>query len=158
MNDASSRARRAPVFPIILAVAAILLFALGFWAGRAGPKAEVAELTTQLEGAREEAAQATRSRDEAVARLAVRDAQAAVVQAGVELERRNFGLVETHLQRAAARLGEVDGAAVGLDPQRLAGLRDRIGGTRIAVTNDLATQRQTLQALTEEVDALLPTR
>ncbi|MGY6517819.1 MAG: hypothetical protein ACXIUZ_03805 [Lysobacteraceae bacterium] len=150
--------RSFPILPVVIVVAAIVLFAVGWWRGGAAPKAQVQQLTAELESSRESAADAGRERDQARALVTLREAQVAVLQANMELDRRNFGTASDHVQRAARLVGEVDAAQLSIDASRLARLQADLEGTDLSLATDLSQQRDQLMRLTGEINAIAAAR
>ncbi|MBS7456318.1 hypothetical protein [Coralloluteibacterium stylophorae] len=151
-----ARRRKSPVLPIVALVVAVVLFGLGFWLGRAGPAAEVESLTTELADARAAGRDAQRQQAVVEDWLQLREAQLTVQGAAEELDRRNFGSAEDRIKQAAAALGDIDAEAMGIDRQRLEQLRQRMESITLAVTPDLQPQRERVQQLSAQLDALAP--
>lgn len=150
--------RKLPIVPIIIIVAAIVLFAIGWWRGGAAPKAQVEQLTSELSASRDSATTAQRERDEARAGMILREAQVALLQANMELDRRNFGIANGHIERAGERLGTIDAAALSLDETRLDALREELGRTNLNLATDLAEQRAQLNRLADEINDIVAAR
>jgi hypothetical protein len=150
--------RSFPILPVVIVVAAIVLFAVGWWRGGAAPKAQVQQLTTQLESSQESAAEAGRERDQARALVTLREAQVAVLQANMELDRRNFGTASDHVERAARLVGEIDAGQLSIDAPRLARLQADLEGTNLSLATDLSEQREHLMRLTGEINAIAAAR
>lgn len=154
----SDSERKVPIIPIVIIVAAIVLFAIGWWRGGAAPKAQVQQLTAQVEASREASEAAQRERDEARATIILREAQLAMLEANMELDRRNFGIANDHIERAGRRLAEVDASALSLSEQRLERLREDIAATNLNLATDLAEQRAHLNRLAAAINDLATER
>lgn len=150
--------RKLPIVPIIIIVAAIVLFAIGWWRGGVAPKAQVQQLTNELSQSRESGATAQRERDEARAGMTLREAQVALLQANMELDRRNFGIANEHIERAGERLATIDAAALTLDEARLQALREELARTNLNLATDLAEQRAHINRLADEINDIVSTR
>lgn len=150
--------RKLPIVPIILVVAAIVLLSLAWWRGGAGPRAEVTQLNTELVQSRDAASSAQMEREEIRATLTLREAQLALLEANMELDRRNFGIANQHIERAAERLGEIDADALSLDAARLESLREELAGTNLNLATDLAEQRAQLMRLAGDINNLATNR
>jgi hypothetical protein len=150
--------RKLPIVPIIIIVAAIVLFAIGWWRGGAAPKAQVEQLTTELSESRDSTTAAQRQRDQARAGMTLREAQVALLQANMELDRRNFGTANEHIERAGERLATIDAATLTLDEARLEALREELAHTNLNLATDLAEQRSHLNRLAAEINDIAATR
>lgn len=150
--------RKLPIVPIIIIVAAIVLFAIGWWRGGAAPKAQVEQLTTELSESRDSASAAQRERDEARAGRTLREAQVALLQANMELDRRNFGIANEHIERASERLASIDSTTLSLDEARLQALREELAQTNLNLATDLAEQRAQLNRLAGEINDIAAPR
>ena len=150
--------RKLPIVPIIIIVAAIVLFAIGWWRGGVAPKAQVQQLTSELSQSRESDAAAQRERDEARAGMTLREAQVALLQANMELDRRNFGIANEHIERAAERLATIDAATLTLDEARVQALREELAQTNLNLATDLAEQRAHLSRLADEINDIVAAR
>lgn len=155
MSAESGSASRNKLWWVVL-VTIVVVFAIGWWAGRAGPQARVAELTVELAESRVAAAHAEQARVQAAAWVGLLQAQSQVMQAAIELDQRNFGIANRHVAEARQALAGVDVAVLGLDAGQVSALKAALDDTDLAVAADLAGQRQALVGLIERIQALLP--
>lgn len=150
--------RKLPIVPIILVVVVIVLLALAWWQGGAAPRAEVTQLNTELVQTHDAQARAEMEREEIRATLTLREAQVALLEANMELDRRNFGIANQHIERAAERLGEINAETLSLDATLLESLREELAGTNLNLATDLAEQRAQLTRLAGEIHDLATDR
>ncbi len=137
-------------------VAVVIVFAIGWWTGRAGPQTRVGELTAELAAvqARAETAEAENAR--ALARIGLLQTQLQLMQAAIELDQRNFGIANRQVVAAREALAGVDIDVLGLDAEQVQALKAALADTDLTVATDLAAQRQVLVELIARVQALLP--
>ncbi len=138
---------------IIGSVVAVLVgasgFAAGYWYGGRRYAEQNMALTIQWQAAQKNIAAA-----ENLSHLM--RARVALYQAAAELDQRNFGTANAHLQRAVAALKVVDGSAVGIDRADLDGLRDAMAKANINVAVDLEAQRREILDFGNQLDKLMP--
>jgi len=151
-----SRRRRETV-PHEGAVVLIVLsgaYLFGFQRGHAGVSAERANHAAQLRKVETQAAstQAGMAKVQSLADLTA--ARCALLQAVLDLDQRNFGTANSHLREAARLAGGLDAAAGGVDAARLGNLRSELAATDLNVVGDLATERQKVLALADEMTAI----
>lgn len=159
-TDTSSRSSDARKILMIVIVTAIVVAAALYFFGLHQGRGELATQKAQYEqriGSVEQAAQ----RDKAA--LAAADnriqfllARGGVYRTAVDLDERNFGTANTHLQQAAAHLGKVAGNDGGLDAQKIAALRSELSNTNINVATDLEAQRGKVLRFGQRLDAMSP--
>lgn len=153
-NEPSSFLTPGRVRALIALILVVVIAGAGWWFGRSGPTAEVAQLNQELEQARAQLEASERLRDETIAAAELRKAHIELLEALNELDRRNFGMVDGHLDRARSHLAEVDAEAMGIDAAALASLRQELEGVTLSVAADLNEQRQRLLSFDAQVRAL----
>lgn len=164
MNDIESagpetkpaKAKRTLIIIVVAVAVAAAMYGVGWWQGRAQLAAQKADFERQLQDVRGELEQ---TRDElAVAenRGRLMQALAALYRTTVDLDQRNFGIANTHLQEAADALGQIKDASGGLDLEQLSELRTEIEETDINVAVDLEDQRTMVVGFANELEALIP--
>jgi len=135
---------------ILVAVLAVVLsYFIGLRQGRADLKARQTEFQNQLSGLQQKAA-ATENRN------LLLTARLNLYRTVMDLDQRNFGLANTHLQGSSAALSRVDPAAIGVDPARLEGIRREMAEIGINVADNLEDQRNRILALVGQVEGLEP--
>jgi len=143
------------VVPLVVVVAAAL-YAFGLQRGRAQLETQRADFEGRL--ASVEQARSAAEQRLAVMRniLSLREAETTLLRAGVELDRRNFGLANDRLRAASEALGRIVDPAGGVSLQQLAALRDDIDRLDINVAVNLEQQRGEVLALADRLGALVP--
>lgn len=146
MDDTENTSFMTPgrVRALLIIVVVLLIAGAGWWFGRSGPTAEVAQLSQELEQARAQVQASERLRDETVAAAELQKAHIELLEALNELDRRNFGMVDGHLDRARSHLAKVDAEVLGIDAEALASLRQELEDVTLSVAADLNEQRQRL--------------
>ena len=76
-------------------------------------------------------------------------------QAAVELDRRNFGVAQDYLNRAALALEQNDLSASGVDANAVEELRQNLREMPLMVANDIGDQRNSIIATAEQLDRAL---
>lgn len=143
---------RVRVMLVLLAV--IVIAGAGWWFGRSGPTAQIAQLNEELVQARTQLEASERLRDETIAAAELRKAHIELLEGLNELDRRNFGMVDGHLERTRSHLAKVDAEALGIDAAALASLRQELEGVSLSVSADLNEQRQKLLGFDAQIRAL----
>lgn len=144
---------------LIVAAVGLVLALVAFGIGRlAGHAALTAEVEQRDEGLAERDKELSEVR-EALARTKLRGsllgAYAAMYRAIGELDRRNFGLANESIERAANALSEVEAHRLGLDKGELAELQATVKGLRLEVDGDLAQQREHLFDIAGQLDRMV---
>jgi hypothetical protein len=153
-NETNSFLTPGRVRALIALILVVVIAGAGWWFGRSGPTAEVAQLNQELEQARAQLEASERLRDETIAAAELRKAHIELLEGLNELDRRNFGMVDGHLDRARSHLAKVDAEALGIDAAALASLRQELEGVTLSVSADLNEQRQKLLGFDAQVRAL----
>jgi hypothetical protein len=162
MNDSTSTPAAPPskVKRILIGIAAALvlaaiLYGVGLSQGRAqlaaqktGYDGQIQRLQAQVDVGKKELAAAQNG-----TRLV--QARAGLYRTALDLERRNFGTANTHLQESAAMLGQVQGGG-NLDIARLGALKENLAKTDINVATDLEGQRKQMLDFARQVEDLTP--
>lgn len=84
----------------------------------------------------------------------IRDAQAHLYEAAIELERRNFGTAHTNLKEAGTALASIPNPG---NDVRVARLQQAIGELDLTVVTDVSTQRDQVLALAQQAGELVST-
>lgn len=135
----------------ILALAVVAFF-LGYFMAR-GP---VGELRAHVEAAEARTEAAEERADLAVSRAALMEALSLDYRAVLDLDARNFGTANDHLQNSASVLADVDTSLI--DGAGVASLRRRMEATDVNVALDLQQQREKLLGFARELQGLIPDR
>jgi len=143
---------RVRVLLVLLVV--IVIAGAGWWFGRSGPTAQVAELNQELEQARTQLEASERLRDETIAAAELQKAHIELLEALNELDRRNFGMVDGHLENVRTHLAKVDADVLGIDADALASLRQDLADVTLSVAADLNEQRTRLLGFDTRLRAL----
>lgn len=153
-TEKTSFLTRGRVRALLVLLLVIVIAGAGWWFGRSGPTAEVAQLNQELEQARAQVLASERLRDETVAAAELQKAHIELLEALNELDRRNFGMVDGHLDRSRAHLAKVDAEVLDIDAEALAALRQELEDVTLSVTADLHEQRQRLLGFDARIRAL----
>jgi len=153
-NEKTSFLTPGRVRALIVLVLVIVIAGAGWWFGRSGPTAEVAQLNQELEQARAQVLASERLRDETIAAAELQKAHIELLEALNELDRRNFGMVDGHLDQVRAHLAKVDAEILGIDAEALAALRQDLENVTLSVAADLNEQRQRLLGFDTRLRAL----
>jgi hypothetical protein len=137
-------------------VVAVALYAFGAQKGRA-------QLETQRVDFEERLASAGRALTSAEQRLAVlrnvkalQQAEIALFESAVELDRRNFGTANEHIRKAGTLLARIEDPAGGLSLEQIALLGEDIGLLDINVAVNLEDQRARVLGLAARLRDLIP--
>lgn len=153
-NEKTSFLTPGRVRALIVLVLVIVIAGTGWWFGRSGPTAEVAQLNQELEQARAQVLASERLRDETIAAAELQKAHIELLEALNELDRRNFGMVDGHLDQVRTHLAKVDAEILGIDAEALAALRQDLEDVTLSVAADLNEQRQRLLGFDTRLRAL----
>ena len=137
------------ILGIVAVIVALLLFALGYFLGRA----PVAALRTQADQARQGLASAQ-------VRADVQSARAYLYQSAADLDLRNFGTANSDLAAAGQNMGQVvkrlDTAGVTGDvAQQLQKLQKQVSGTNLSVAVNLQRQRDQVLGFAKQATQLV---
>ena len=133
---------------LVLILGAILYF-VGLQAGKAQLAAQAAKFGVERNGLQSQITTAQSERDAALNRAFLNQARAALYRAAIDLDARNFGTANTHLQEAATALGPVR------SPDTSA-LQQQISATDLNVAVNLSDQRKKVLGFAEQLNALTP--
>lgn len=153
-NEKTSFLTPGRVRALLVLLLVVVIAGTGWWFGRSGPTAEVAQLNVELEQARAQVEASERLRDETIAAAELQKAHIELLEALNELDRRNFGMVDGHLDRVRAHLAKVDAEILGIDAEALAALRQDLEDVTLSVAADLNEQRQRLLGFDTRLRAL----
>lgn len=151
----SSPTIRAIVFGVLIAlVLGAIAYFVGLSQGRAQLDAQktahdqrISAIQAELRGAQSELTTANIRRH-------VMEARAALYRTLVDLDQRNFGTANEHLQEAALALGRISQGSNGVPVQQIDSLRTVIARTDINVATNLQQQRAQVLDLAAQLDAL----
>lgn len=160
--------KRTRVMLIGLPLAAIGFAVAGFVFGHLQSQPAIAEAERRVEEARSEQAEADRAAEARAGRLraqleaarealTARQARLSLLEARRELaiaiddlDQRNFGLAQTHVDTAAERLAEPEAPS-----EELVRLRGAVAAYDLEVSANLQTTRNTLRDFASDLDAML---
>ena len=143
MTETGSRSGgwRTKLWGVLIAIlVGAALFGVGWWEGRQG----VGAVKDQLAATE---AQLAHARD----RAAVAQAEAALYRAAADLDLRNFGTANAHLQEAGRELGAVSYTGA----PGLASLRSAITSTDITTATNLESQRAEVLGMAARLDSVV---
>lgn len=144
------------IIVIVVLVVAAALFGGGWWQGRSQMAAQKADYESRLQAVGDELAQTKEELAVQMNRALLMEARAALYRTAVDLDRRNFGIANTHLQEASTALSKIDDVSGGLNIGRLNSLQSAISEMDINVAVNLEDQRARVLGFTEELNALVP--
>ena len=127
----------------------------GRWVERSAGAPERAERLEQVEAARAELDRAQARLAVAEGRIGLYQARSLLFEAAVDLDRRNFGIANQHLDAAAQRLAAVLTGGSDLDVETLRGLQSSIQAMDVSVATDLGAQRSRVLEFVALLDELL---
>lgn len=141
---------------LVLVALAVGLYFWGLHQGRGELAAQKAQYEARIGSMQADLQKQTAELAAAGNRISFLQARAAIYRTAVDLDRRNFGTANEHLQEAASFLGKVSGDGAGLDMDRLAAVRKSVSQMNINVATDLETQRDQVLELGSQLDAMMP--
>ena len=133
---------------VVLILGAVLYF-VGLQAGKAQLAAQQAKFGIERNGLQSQVKTAETERDDARDRSAMMEARAALYRSAIDLDARNFGTANEHLQEAATALGRVSKSGTEQ-------LRGEISGTDLNVAVNLGDQRQKVLSFAEQLNQMMP--
>lgn len=137
------------------AIAALILFFVGFFIGRSPLAAAQAEAKSAKAKTERVTGEAIAQWNTLAARTAMYIARNLVYRASVELDRRNFGEVQKNLKRAATVLEEENLKPGGFAATEIDAIKTDLKNINVEVTNDTGKQRAQLLSLAERMDKML---
>ncbi|NUL82909.1 MAG: hypothetical protein HUU60_09335 [Armatimonadetes bacterium] len=153
--------KKRSVVPILAgsgAFLALALFGTGFYLGQSGQAKRTDDVKQQLSIARQ-AHQVAGT--EVKQLLAVNDllrARGLTYRASLELDRRNFGLANDYLRRAAQAADRADADAARADRAKLSEAKEKLAKTSVEPSADLETQRKAVIDIAILLDEILDER
>ncbi|MDI6817254.1 MAG: hypothetical protein QME41_08720 [Actinomycetota bacterium] len=151
-----AKGKKTLIIVIVVILLAAALFGGGWWQGRAQLAAQKADYESRLQAVEDELAQTQEELAVQMNQALMMRARAALYRAAVDLDRRNFGTANTHLQEAATALQQIDDTSGGLNLARLNTLQAAISETDINVAVNLEEQRSKVLGFADELNALVP--
>lgn len=155
-KSSSGPSRVVLIGAVVAVVVAVGLYFWGLHQGRGELEAQKAGYEQRISGMQADVTKAQAALAAADNRVQFLLARGGVYRTAVDLDERNFGTANTHLQQAAAHLGNVSGSAGGLDAQKIAALRAELSKTNINVATDLEAQRGKVLRFGQRLDAMNP--
>lgn len=138
----------------IALLVALCLYGFGRYQGNAALNAQRTEYDAKLKTSQDELQKAQAQVLAAQNRAYLMEARAALYRTATDLDGRNFGTANSHLQEAAAALGKVDKA--GSDGAQLESLQRDIAAKNINVAINLGSQRAQVLEFAKQLNALVP--
>lgn len=154
-----SPSRSTRLMLIGLAVAVVVmagLYFLGLHQGRGELAAQKADHEQRMGALQADLQQQQSNLAAAENQIQFLRARAAFYRTAVDLDQRNFGTANTHLQQAATFLEHIKGDAGGVKSDGLAALRAAVVATNINVATDLQAQRDKVLGFGRELDSMAP--
>ena len=134
---------------LVALILGALLYFVGLQAGKAQLAAQAAKFGVERNGLQSQLETAQSARDAALDRASLNEARAALYRTTIDLDARNFGTANTHLQEAATALGRVKAP----DTSQL---QQQISATDLNVAVNLSGQRQKILSFATQLNALTP--
>ena len=148
----SPKTKRLAVIIGVAVVVAIGLYVLGLSQG----SSRVEEVEVQLQEARQQVQQIRSQAQRAQNRSQMYQSLALIYQTALDLEDRNFGTANRHLQQAASTLANVQ--LPNTSSQQLDRLQKTLSATNLEVAVNLENQRQQVRMLADSLQGLIPRR
>ncbi|MEJ7758175.1 MAG: hypothetical protein WKF55_01150 [Gemmatimonadaceae bacterium] len=136
-----SKIQRVHVGIAVALVLGAIFYGVGLSQGRAQLAAQRTESDGQIQRLQAQVDSGKQQVAAAQNRTHLDQARANLYRTALDLERRNFGTANTHLQESAAMLDRVQGSG-NLDMARLGALKENLAKTDINVATDLEGQRK----------------
>lgn len=133
-------------------IAGVAVYALGWWQGQA----TVDSGKQQVETIKQELQTSQQQVNTFKNRGYLMQARAALFNAAVDLDQRNFGVANLHLQEAANALAQVKENGNKINLVKLGELQKKISQTNINVAINLEEQRQKVLAFVNDLNSLIP--
>ena len=133
---------------VVLILGAVLYF-VGLQAGKAQLAAQAAKFGVERNGLQSQLKTAETARDAARDRASMMEASALLYRSTIDLDARNFGTANQHLQSAASALGRAKGS----DTAQLSG---EIKATDLNVAVDLSQQREKVLDFATQLNKVMP--
>ena len=138
----------------IALLVALGLYGFGRYQGNAELNTQRTEYEGKLKSSQDELAKAQAQVLAAQNRAYLMEARAALYRSATDLDSRNFGTANSHLQEASAALGKVDQS--GSDGAQLQALQRSISTKNINVAINLGSQRAQVIEFAKQLNALIP--
>ncbi len=152
----SNRVKKILTSVAIAVVAGAAIYGIGWWQGSAGIASREDRQKNEITAVQQELQQ-TKAQLAAVQNYSyLMQARAALFHTAVDLDRRNFGTANTHLQEAAAALNKVKDNSGVLKMDKLSSLQKAIAQSNINVAVNLEEQRTRVLNFVKQLDALIP--
>lgn len=128
---------------------AILTYFIGAQVGRTEAREQVRAANAQVEAAQTEAA-----RDEGI--IGLLRARGHLTDAAISLERRNYGVANESLRRAAQMLQQTDAAAAGVDAAQIDEAGREVTAVDLTVRADVGEQRARIFQIADQIGQMIP--
>ena len=152
---AGSPMKKWAIIGAVALLVALSLYAFGRYQGNAELNAQRTAYDAKLKSSADELAKAQAQGLAAQNRAYLMEARAALYRTATDLDSRNFGTANSHLQEAGAALGKVD--KTGSDGAQLESLQRDIASKNINVAINLGSQRAQVLEFAKQLNALIPT-
>lgn len=155
MNGSSRGFRGIAIAVLVVLLVGVGLYFVGRWQERSRAEAQRVEFERQQQATE---AQLSRAREQLAAaenRARLLRVRGTLFEAALELDRRNFGIANRHLQSAGQTLGSVTSGFTGVDAQKLEDLRGAIAEANVNVATNLQAQRTRVLDFAARLDELI---
>lgn len=142
-------------FVLVVAVA-IAVYAFGYRQGRGPLDAERAAFEERLGDAESSRDAALQQLDAALNVKRLQAGEIALLEAVVELDRRNFGIANEHLRKASAALARIETSAGGISVEQVRSAGRAIDAFDVNVATNLESQRSQVFSLAGRIRELIP--
>ncbi|MDJ0735856.1 MAG: hypothetical protein QNJ47_17635 [Nostocaceae cyanobacterium] len=140
----------------VAVIAGAAIYGIGWWQGSTGIADNKDRQKKQIESVQQQL-QETKAQLAAVENYSyLMQTRAALFHTAVDLDRRNFGTANTHLQEAAVALSKVKDSSGTLNMDKLSSLQKAIAQSNINVAVNLEEQRRRVLSFVKQLDALIP--
>lgn len=140
---------------VVALVLGAALYGFGFFRGNAQLAAQKADSESRIQLLQNQLGEKQGELSVVQNRVHLMQARAELYRTALDLERRNFGIANTHLKDSAALLSHLE-STPGIDVEKLSALRDAVAKTDINVAVDLEAQRNTVLDFAAQLEALVP--
>ena len=149
-----SRTKKILLRIVVTLVVAGGLYTVGWWQGRGGLNELRVKTESTIDSLHTEVRSIQKQRTLAENYGKLMEASAGLYKTAVDLDRRNFGTANTHLQQAAQVLETVEHGNEGTNPNALILLTRSIRTTNINVAVDLETQREQVLGFATQLETI----
>ena len=147
--SANNKVKLYLVGAVVLLVLGVILYFVGLMAGKAQLSAQAAKFGVERNGLQSQVTTAQAARDAALNRASLMEARAALYRTTIDLDARNFGTANSHLQEAATALSHVKAPDT-------AALQQEIKTTDLNVAVNLGDQRAKVLDFADQLNKITP--